>query len=489
MLFNSYAFLIFLPLVWTIYFALNKFKLYRTAQCILIIASFMFYGYQNPQLCLLLAFSIFINYLLHCQLTNDKCPEKSRRLWLYTGIFINLGLLYCFKYVDFTLQNLNRFMKTDFALLHIALPLGISFYTFQQISFTVDSYRRDLPRCGFLEYALFVSFFPQLVAGPIVLHQEMLPQFKDIKNKSVNYENMLSGMEYFIIGFAKKVIIADNFARICDAGYENLYQLNSISAILTVLSFTLQIYFDFSGYCDMAIGLGNFFNIKIPLNFNAPYRSKTIAEFWKRWHMTLTRFLTTYLYIPLGGNRKGKWRTYMNVMLVFLLSGLWHGAAWTYVAWGGLHGVAMVIYRMGKQKIDRIPKGFLHMLTFVFVSVAWTFFRADFFLQPLYLLSHIITGGPGGIHKDMQAAFYNNTLWYPTIERLSISPTVLSAICQLAVTVWVVLWLYVCIKLPASHEIVARRSRSTGWFIILSILFAYSFICLSQVSKFIYFNF
>lgn len=481
--------MIFLPLIWTIYFGLNRFQLYRTAQCALIVASFIFYGYENWKLCLLLFFSILVNYLLHCRLTADGRAEKPRRLWLYTGIIFNFGLLYGFKYIDFTLENFNRFLGTNFVLLHIALPLGISFYTFQQVSFIVDSYRRDLKKCDFLEYALFVSFFPQLVAGPIVLHQEMLPQFRDIKNRSVNYENMISGMEYFIIGFAKKILVADSFARICDAGYDNLHQLSSFSAILTILSFTLQIYFDFSGYCDMAIGLGKLFNINIPINFNSPYKAVTIADFWKRWHITLTRFLTTYLYIPLGGNRKGKWRTYSNVMIVFLLSGLWHGAAWTYVIWGGLHGIAMVVYRMGKQKIDQIPKKLLQICTFIFVSVAWTFFRADFLRQPWYLLKQIIIGGFGCIHTDMLAVFYSNTLWYLTLERIITSPSALQIICQLAVTVWTLLWLFVCMKLPVSHEIIARRNRSTGWYLILSILFVCSFTYLSQVSKFIYFNF
>ena len=303
------------------------------AQGTLIIASFVFYGYGDYRLCVLLAFSIAVNYLLHLGLMRNNCREGFRRLLLVLGIGINLGLLYYFKYFDFTLENLNRFFGTDFVLRNIALPLGVSFYTFQQISFVVDSYNRKMGKCSLLDYSLFVSFFPQLVAGPIVLHQEMIPQFQNPENRKINYDNMLSGAEYFIMGFAKKILVADTFAKICDAGYENLFELNSISAIFTILAFTLEIYFDFSGYCDMALGLGRFFNIIIPINFNSPYKALNISDFWKRWHMTLTRFLTTYLYIPLGGSRKGFMRTCINVMLVFSLSGLWHGAAWTFVLW------------------------------------------------------------------------------------------------------------------------------------------------------------
>ena len=488
MLFNSYVFLAFLPIVWAGYFLLNRFGLFRLAQGMLIAASFWFYGYENYRLCILLMLTISFNYLLHLGLTGRGRSPMMKKGMLAAGILFNLVLLYYFKYVDFTLENVNRLFGANIALKNIVLPLGISFYTFQQVSFIVDSYYGKMKKCRFLDYSLFVSFFPQLVAGPIVLHQEMIPQFNDPEKRRINYENMIQGAEYFFMGFAKKILVADSFARICDAGYANLGQLSSVSAVLAILAFTLEIYFDFSGYCDMALGLGRFFNIIIPINFDSPYKAVTIADFWRRWHKTLTRFLTTYLYIPMGGNRKGMWRTCVNIMIVFTVSGFWHGAAWTFVLWGMFHGIAMVIYRVGKKGIDRLPKWILWGSTFLFVNITWVFFRAEFFRQPWRMLKRVISGGAGAIHENMVSALCERTIWKLTLERLVTAP-VLQTICQAAVAAWFVFWVWVCVKLPSSHELVGRKMRTTGWFVFLSLLFTLSFIRLTQVSKFIYFNF
>ncbi len=488
MLFNSYAFIAFLPCVWIIYFLLNHFKWYRTAQFSLIVFSFVFYGYADYRLCYLLAFSILVNFALHLLLMRKDFSRRLRGLWLSVGILANLGLLFYFKYFDFTIMNVNRLLGADFVLKNIALPLGISFYTFQQLSFVTDSYQRATEKVGFLDYALFVSFFPQLVAGPIVLYKEMIPQFTNPENRRINYDNMTSGLEYFIIGFAKKILIADSFARICDAGFANLPELSSLGAVVTILTFTLQIYFDFSGYCDMALGLGRLFNIVIPVNFDSPYKSLTISQFWKRWHMTLSRFLTTYLYIPLGGNRKGMLRTCVNVMIVFTVSGLWHGAAWTYVLWGMMHGIVMVIYRVGRRSIDRLPKWLLWLGTFAFVNIAWVFFRAEYFRQPWRLFDRLVSGGTGGLPGAMTAAFCDNTVWKVTLERFVSAPA-LAGICQIAVLVWCLAGVMICVVFPSSHELVKRKITKTAWYVWLSILFAWSFLWLSQVSKFIYFNF
>ncbi|MDE7353571.1 MAG: MBOAT family protein [Acetatifactor sp.] len=493
MLFNSYTFLIFLPILWFVWSALNRFRLFRAAQLALVIGSFIFYGKEDYKLCFLLAFSIVINYLLHLGLTWKKAGRIVRGLFLAAGLLVNLGLLFYFKYLDFAIENWNRLFGTGFALRKIALPLGISFYTFQQLSFVIDSYKKSMGRYSFLEYCLFVCFFPQLVAGPIVLHQEMIPQLEKAgksgfaASSNEHYENMLSGMEYFAIGFAKKVLIADSFARICDAGYDNLAQLSSVSALLTILAFTLQIYFDFSGYCDMALGLGRLFDIRLPRNFDSPYKAANIADFWRRWHMTLTRFLTTYLYIPLGGNRRGMVRTCVNIMIVFTVSGLWHGAAWTFVLWGMLHGAAMVIYRVGKKLIDRLPKALVWLGTFLFVNGAWVFFRAEYFGQSLKLFAQAAGGGMQ-IHPDMISAAWDHTIWKAVLERL-VSGQVLQMVGAAALAGWFVLWTVICVKLPSSHEMVERRRRGTTYYIALGTVFATAFLQLSQVSKFIYFNF
>lgn len=404
------------------------------------------------------------------------------------GVLVNLGLLYYFKYLDFTIDNVNRIFHMDFALRNIVLPLGISFYTFQQMSFVIDSYWKKMGAYSFLDYCLFVSFFPQLVAGPIVLHQEMIPQFQDIRNRKVRFENLLPGMEYFMIGFAKKVLVADAFARICDAGYDNLLELNSLSAVLTIAAFTLQIYFDFSGYCDMAVGLGRLFNIHIPVNFQSPYKAVTISDFWKRWHMTLTRFLTAYLYIPLGGNRKGLLRTCVNTMIVFTVSGLWHGAAWTYVLWGVFHGMAMVVSRVGKKWLERVPKWLLWLGTFSFVNVAWFFFRAEYFRQPWRLLGRLLGGGSGRVHTAITTALCDGSIWLIILERF-LGEGILQAICEAVTVGWFVFWSVVCVRFPSSHDMVQRKCRKTSYYLFLSISFVMAVMQLSQVSKFIYFNF
>ena len=375
MLFNSYIFLLFfLPFTWCIYYILNHFKCYRFAQGALVAASFVFYGYEDYHLCFILLGTILVNYLFHYLFLEKIKSSWLRKGLLITGICANFGLLFYFKYFNFLLENLNRFAGGDFTMKNIVMPLGISFFTFQQVSFVVDSYKWEVERVDFLDYALFVSFFPQLVAGPIVLHGEMIPQFRDTSKKKIQFDSLIAGLEYLIIGFAKKVLIADQFARICDAGYAALAELNSISAVLTMLAFTLQIYFDFSGYCDMAIGLGKLFNIEIPLNFDSPYRSFTIAEFWKRWHMTLTRFLTTYLYIPLGGNRKGTARTIFNLFIVWFMTGLWHGINWNFLVWGLGLWLIIVLEKCVYRKFLERHRFIGHLYVIAIIPVMWFVF-------------------------------------------------------------------------------------------------------------------
>lgn len=262
-------------------------------------------------------------------------------------------------------------------MLNIVLPLGISFYTFQQISFVVDSYRGEIPDYSFLSYASFVTFFPQLIAGPIVTHDELVPQFEDLEKKKINFDNLAHGIYIFALGLAKKVLLADTFGTIVAYGYTTFEQLTSVSAFLVMLSYTFQIYFDFSGYCDMAVGIAKMMNIDLPVNFDSPYKALTIEEFWKRWHITLTRFFTKYVYIPLGGNRKGNVRTYVNILIVFLLSGLWHGASWGFVFWGFCHGVFMMITRRFRSFFEKLHPGLNWLITFSFVNITWVFFRAE----------------------------------------------------------------------------------------------------------------
>lgn len=369
MLFNSYVFiLLFLPLTLLGYFGLNHFQKYRIANIWLILMSLWFYGYFNPKYLILIGGSILVNYSISKAINNSNNASAQRGL-LTAGIIINLASIFYFKYFDFFIQNVNILFQQSFELQNIVLPLGISFFTFQQISYLVDSYRGETKEYSFLEYALFVSFFPQLVAGPIVLHNEMIPQFRDPARRRANAENFGKGIYIFAIGLFKKILIADTFGKAVAWGFSSVSELTSLEAFLVSLSYTFQLYFDFSGYCDMAIGIGNMFNVQLPINFNSPYKAVSIIDFWDRWHTSLTRFLRQYVYFPLGGSRKGKLRTYVNIMIVFLISGLWHGANWTFVLWGGIHGTANCLNRFGKKIWNKLGIVTQWVLTFMFVNL------------------------------------------------------------------------------------------------------------------------
>lgn len=329
MLFNSYIFIfLFFPVCLLGYYGLLHWHKDWLAKVFLVGMSFWFYGYFNVSYLLIMICSIAGNYLFH------RLLSRSRDRWLMiAAVTANLGVLFYFKYFDFFLSTVNTVFGSSVALRNILLPLGISFFTFQQISFVIDTWRGEVKDCPFVDYALFVSFFPQLIAGPIVNHNEMLPQFAQIGKRTAAWEDIAQGCGLFILGLAKKVLLADTFGAGVDYGYANLASLGRADAVLVALFYILQLYFDFSGYCDMARGIGKMLGMEIPANFNEPYKAVNIVDFWKRWHMTLSRFFTKYVYIPLGGNRKGQARMYGNLMIVFLLSGLWHGAGWHYLVW------------------------------------------------------------------------------------------------------------------------------------------------------------
>jgi D-alanyl-lipoteichoic acid acyltransferase DltB (MBOAT superfamily) len=379
MLFNSYEFIFaFLPIVFFIYFYLNSKRLVVGAKGFLVFASLFFYSWWNILYLPLILSSMLFNYIMGNSLnkSEDKIKSFSRKSLLIFGIVANLSLLGYFKYADFFIENFNLALDGSIPLFHLALPLAISFFTFQQIAYLVDSYRKETKEYDFLNYALFVTFFPQLIAGPIVHHKEMMPQFASKWNMVKRYKNIALGLFIFSIGLFKKVVIADTFAVWATAGFDTADTLNLIEAWATSLSYTFQLYFDFSGYTDMAIGIALLFNIKLPINFNSPYKALNIQDFWRRWHITLSRFLRDYVYIPLGGNKKGSFRTYSNLLATFVIGGLWHGAGWTFVFWGFLHGMALVIHRVWSNLGFKMWTWLAWLITFNFVNIAWIFFRA-----------------------------------------------------------------------------------------------------------------
>ena len=384
MLFNDPVYIfIFLPLVFIGYFGLGA-RAPFLAKVWLILSSLFFYAYWDWRFLPLILFSLCINYVLGKMLIKTDSPKR----WLTFGIIFNIGLLGWFKYANFAVDTLNMLTHADLQLFTITLPLAISFFTFQQIAFLVDCTKNkekaEINRhLSIVDYALFVCFFPQLIAGPIVHHKEMMPQFLAVENLSPQAKNILSGLALFTLGLFKKVVLADTFAGLATPAFDTATTLTFAEAWLASLSYTCQLYFDFSGYTDMALGVALLFNIRLPQNFNAPYRALSIQDFWQRWHITLGRFLKDYVYIPLGGNKKSYPRTCVNLFTTFVIGGLWHGAAWTFVAWGALHGCALVIHRSWKMLGLRLYTPIAWFITFMFINASWVLFRAQSFPDAL----------------------------------------------------------------------------------------------------------
>ena len=389
MLFSSPIFLlVFLPVTLAVYLMFERKAWAGASIGFLAIASLFFYSWWNPFYLPLLLASILFNYTAG-RFVAPASLSDHRRAILIAGIAINLALLAVFKYADFAIRSFDWIANASIPEWGIALPLAISFFTFQQIAFLVDSYEGKAPERSFVAYCMFITFFPHLIAGPIVHHREMMPQFAGLmsgnrRSTEEVWQDLAVGLAMFTIGLTKKVLFADQFAlwsdnafRAADAGV----QLSFIEAWLGTACFTLQIYLDFSGYTDMALGLARLFGVKLPRNFDSPYKATSIIEFWRRWHMTLSRFLRDYLYYPLGGNRDGPLRRYVNLMVVMLLGGLWHGASWTFVIWGGLHGFFLMINHAYRAMVGRgwpsLAPWLGVVLTLFSVLIAWTFFRAE----------------------------------------------------------------------------------------------------------------
>ena len=498
MLFNSYIFIfIFLPIALLGWYGLNRIKAYEGAKFFIAGMSLWFYGYFNLYYLSIIVISILGNYLLSYLMTFSR-TKLTGRLGLFTGILLNLGLLFYFKYYDFFFENINAVFKTDFALKHILLPLGISFFTFQQLSFIVDRCTGKAEHYSFANYITFVTFFPQLIAGPIVLYKEMMPQFEDISNRRFNSDNFAKGIVLFTLGLGKKVLLADVLALIVNFGFEQTLFLDTPSTLLVMLAYTFQIYFDFSGYSDMAMGLGKMFNIELPMNFNSPYKACSVKELWQRWHMTLSRFFIQYVYIPLGGSRKGKARTMINTFIIFFLSGLWHGANWTYVAWGTMQGLLVVFDNLGiigiKGNQDKVPAKFYiprwvgWLFTFSFFNLSLLFFGSSSIRNALQMFKNIFALQETGYIFKLAAKldipeFY---LFKQTINMLA--PNLLS---YAYVGLFLLLLIISAFILTRKNtvQIINDTPLDRKLCLFVTIIFVWSVISFSQVSTFIYFNF
>ena len=386
MLFNSYFFIfVFLPIALLGFHLSSKYLSHTKVLLWLVASSLFFYGWWNVSYLVLIIFSISFNYIISYYLRSSKA-----KLVLIMGIFVNIAMLGYYKYANFFIENLNYILDSHYAIENIILPLAISFFTFQQITYLIDSYKGITKDHDFIHYCLFVTFFPQLIAGPIVHHKEMLPQFLKKENMGLKVNNISIGLTIFLIGLFKKVVIADSMGSLATPIFnlaEQGVEITMLEAWGAALAYSLQLYFDFSGYSDMAIGLARMFNVKLPVNFFSPYKSKNIIEFWRRWHITLSNFLKDYIYIPLGGSRNGKIKQLRNLLITMLIGGLWHGAGWTFIIWGGMHGLFLIINHLWlnwkkqvvpSQYLDKtITKIIAWLITILALILSWVIFRAE----------------------------------------------------------------------------------------------------------------
>lgn len=487
MLFNSYIFILFfLPVTLLLYFVLNHFRQEKPAKVILIIMSCWFYAYFHIGYLAIILLSVFCNYGVARVLLARFQKDVWRKRILCAGILANVAVIFYYKYFNFLLENVNALFPVSYPVRNIIMPLGISFFTLQQISYLVDSYRGETKDYGLTDYCLFVTFFPQLVAGPIVTHDEMMPQFRDPERKKFSQDSFARGLYWFAVGLFKKVLLADTLGGAADWGFLHPDALSAAGTFVLSLLFVFQLYFDFSGYCDMACGIAAMFHLDLPINFNSPYKACSIIDFWKRWHMSLTRFLRKYVYFPLGGSRRGKFRTYVNIMVVFLVSGIWHGANWTYVLWGCMHGAAQVLNRIFAKLWDRVPKVIQWLGTFLFVDMAFMLFRSDSPGDFAVLCRNIFTGKSGGISGEMIKRFdvtefvflrdHSGLLrqivsWFPGIH------------------MWFVLGVCFLVALFGKNcyerEFRPTAAKAAGSVIML----VWSVLSLSGLSTFLYFNF
>ena len=507
MLFNSYEFIfIFLPVACGGFFLLARAGK-RIAIAWLIAASLFFYVWWNP---LYLPFLVAV--ALFTYIVGRRLSQAPSRWLLALGLAVDLGALGYFKYANFFVDTIAAVTGNRWSIAPIILPLAISFFTFQKIAYLVDSYRGLTRDVSLLEYALFVGFFPQLIAGPIVHYRDVVPQFRLSQTFRPIAANFAVGLTIFAIGLFKKAVFADGIAVYATPVFsaaEAGTSLDFLTAWGGALAYTFQLYFDFSGYSDMAIGTARLFGIKLPLNFNSPYQSLNIADFWRRWHMTLSRFLRDYLYIPLGGNRRGPTRRYVNLMVTMLLGGLWHGAGWTFVLWGGVHGLTLVLHQ-GWTRI--VPSGLIHYLlyrqlawaiTFLLVVVTWVLFRAQTIDGAGTMLAGMF--GINGIAIPPAIAARLGWLW-DILAGLGITTSGGGGAAFIGTWLWIIALFTVARVAPNTQEIMSRVgpalnfgsdethprlswSPSAHWAIGIGCLAGLGILALSQVSEFLYFQF
>ena len=466
MIFSSYKFIfLFFPIVYLGYFLLKKTNKYEAVKLWLIAASLYFYGSGNIKFLPILVFTALFNFVISRGIvTSDKKPVKTVLMSL--GILENLGMLFYFKYRNFFFQNINWVFGSDIAMKNIILPLGISFYTFQILSYVFDCYNGDAKKYGFTDYMLFVTFFPQLIVGPVVTHGEIIPQFKKDNLLKIDKNNILAAIMYFSIGCAKKILLADPLIDFATAFYGGDMEMNFITSWTAVLSYTFAYYFDFSGYIDMALGLGLFFNIKLPVNFNSPYKARNFADFWRRWNITISRFLNDNIFKNIFKFGDGMAKLIFATLITFIVSGIWHGAGWHYIAWGVVNGIFVSIANVMTVKRKKLPFPLAWALTFFFSVLVRVLFDATGLFQAAAVYKTMFTFNDGILYGIRTFAAEN-----------------IKVLCVIGISA------FICFFCKNTQEMLADFKPKPIHAVFCGVILAVSLFYIGSVSQFLYFQF
>lgn len=482
MQFNSYAFILFfLPVTLFLYFMLNKVKI-LWGKIAIIVASIIFYSLGQSNMLVYLGISVLISYFF--TLAIKKCCIKTKII-LAVPIIINVGLLFYFKYFGFVVENINTVLDKEIEFQEIILPIGISFYTFQQIAYIVATERGEINNNSFIDYLVYILYFPKLIMGPIIDPVDFISQINQEQKKKVDMYNVAIGLKIFSLGLIKKVLLADTFAKAVSWAFENIEATTAMDSMLLILFYSFEIYFDFSGYSDMAVGISSMFNIDLPINFDSPYKALSIRDFWKRWHISLTKFLTKYIYIPLGGSRKGVVSTYINTLIVFGISGLWHGANWTFVLWGLIHGLLSCFDRMFEKFEEKVFVPFRWLTTFGMTSVLWLLFCAKSVEQWKAILVKILFMQSTAISDGLIESFdlIENQFIYNVLG-LNYLPTNVRGFNML---VFILIACFVCFV--PENNFKKKNSLNIGSLFLASFALVWGILCLGAESTFVYFGF
>lgn len=483
MQFNSYIFILaFLPVFVLVYFLSARVN-HTLRKLVVIAGSLVFYAYMNLTVLVVMAISLAVN-LIFAKIINKT--KSSIKIYVALPVIVNVLLLLFFKYTNFAISNINVLLGRQIDLLNLVLPVGISFFTFQQIAYVVAVYRKEINEINAIDYFSYILYFPKLLMGPLMDPVDFVEQYNDSKTGIVNWDNIAYGLKIFSFGLIKKVLLADTLAKVVSWGFENFDEATSLELLLVMFFYTSEIYFDFSGYTDMAVGVSQMLNITLPINFDSPYKAISIRDFWKRWHISLTKFLTKYIYIPLGGSKKGLFFTCLNTMIVFLVSGIWHGANWTFILWGLLHGLFSVFDRLTEKYTSKVFKPVRWLVTFTIVNVLWLLFRADSVGQWMNMLKTIVGFDNMMVSKDLISsfAFPESALLlnvFPFLTRI------VSDFSGLILYVFTGVAAVICF-LPENNY---RNMRKLNWadMVFAAIFFVWGVTCLGSESVFVYFNF